>query len=303
MGARAEQLEVRVRSKTGIVTLYFTPTIIPNWRITVTNTTLSAGYFQSGLPYNRSGHGPRPLVVFQGLTFENKPQGRLKFFFYKFLEDDYVVYEVLRKPGLPKDYTMQDMANDYAVMIQEEFGGPVDVIGISTGGSIVQHFAADHPQLVRRLVIHSSAYTLAESAKQLQMEVGRLAEQGKWWHANALLVASVMPRAGLLKYLSQPLVWLASTLMSLKPPEDPSDLVVTVLAEDQFNFRERLAEIQAPTLVVAGMQDPFYTPALFRETAAGIPNARLILYEGMGHPASGKQFVKDLLAFLREERS
>ena len=33
-----------------------------------------SGYFRSGLPYNQSGHGPRPLVIIQGLMFENKPQ-------------------------------------------------------------------------------------------------------------------------------------------------------------------------------------------------------------------------------------
>ena len=37
----------------------------------------SAGYFRSVLPYNRSGHGPRPLGVFQSLMLENKPQPRL----------------------------------------------------------------------------------------------------------------------------------------------------------------------------------------------------------------------------------
>jgi hypothetical protein len=46
------------------------------------------------------------------------------------------------------------------------------------------------------------------------------------------------------------------------------------------------------------LKDPFYTETLFRETAAGIPNARLVLYRGMGHPASGKQFQKDLRSFL-----
>jgi pimeloyl-ACP methyl ester carboxylesterase len=86
----------------------------------------------------------------------------------------------------------------------------------------------------------------------------------------------------------------------LGAPKDPSDTVVTLEAEDKFNFKERLAQITAPTLVAAGEQDPFYTPALFRETAAGIPHARLILYPGMGHPASGKHFQQDVLAFLRE---
>jgi pimeloyl-ACP methyl ester carboxylesterase len=69
-----------------------------------------------------------------------------------------------------------------------------------------------------------------------------------------------------------------------------------------YNFKKRLAQITAPTLVAAGDRDPFYTPALFRETAEGIPNARLILYPDMGHPASGKQFRRDVLAFLREDR-
>jgi hypothetical protein len=45
---------------------------------------------------------------------------------------------------------------------------------------------------------------------------------------------------------------------------------------------------------------PFYTPALFRETAAGIPHARLVLYEKMRHPAIGKQFEREVLAFLKE---
>lgn len=258
----------------------------------------STGYFRSGLPYNRFGHGPRPLVIIQGLMFENKPQTGLVTWMYNFLGHDYTAYSVLRKPGLPQSYTLQDMADDYAVMIGDEFGGPVDVIGISTGGSIAQPFAADHLDLVRRLVIHSSAYTLSEPARQAQMAVGQLARQRKWREAWATLLGFALPPGP----LARPQIWLASLLMSLAPPEDPSDLVVTVEAEDQFNFKERLAEITAPTLVVAGERDPFYTPTLFRETAAGIPNARLSLYPGMGHPAGGKQFERDVLAFLREDR-
>ena len=100
--------------------------------------------------------------------------------------------------------------------------------------------------------------------------------------------------------MRQPVVWLAAPLMALGAPQDPNDVIVTVEAEDQHNFKDRLAQITAPALIVAGEQDPFYTPALFRETAAGIPHARLCLYPNMGHPAAGKQFERDVLAFLRE---
>jgi pimeloyl-ACP methyl ester carboxylesterase len=260
----------------------------------------SSGYFRNGLPYNKSGHGPKPLIIFQGLMFENKPQPGMTFG-YGFLEKEYTVYAVLRKPGLPQGYTLKDMADDYAAMIYQEFGGPVDVVGVSTGGSLAQHFAADHPNLLRRLVIHSSAHTLGEAGKQVQLEIGRLARLGQVrqaWHA---MIDFVLPCTGLWKLLSPPLTWTAAQLLSLGGTSDLSDLVITIEAEDRHAFKDRLSEISAPTLVIAGVDDPFYSPALFRETAAGIPDARLVLYEKMRHPAMGKQFEREVLAFLKEE--
>jgi hypothetical protein len=79
-------------------------------------------------------------------------------------------------------------------------------------------------------------------------------------------------------------------------------MVVTVEAEDKHVFRDRLAEITASNLAVEGDRDPFYSEALFRKKAAGIPNARPILYQGIGYPASGGQFRRDLLAFLTEKK-
>ncbi|MFO7706294.1 MAG: alpha/beta hydrolase [Halopseudomonas sp.] len=154
----------------------------------------AAGYFRSGLPYNRFGRGPRPLVVVQGLVFENKPQPGLATRMYHFLGKDYTVYSVLRKPGLPQGYTLADMAGDYAAMIREEFGRPVDVLGISTGGSIVQPLAADHPDVVRRLVIHSSAYALSEPARMLQLEVGRLAAERRRHRLRCQAACQVLRR-------------------------------------------------------------------------------------------------------------
>jgi len=74
--------------------------------------------------------------------------------------------------------------------------------------------------------------------------------------------------------------------------------MVELEAEDKHDFKERLAEIKVPTLVIGGEEDFFYP---IRETAAGIPNAKLILYEGVGHLAMMKrQFSEDVIAFLTE---
>ena len=261
---------------------------------------VTTGRLGKGLPYVRFGIGPRPLVVFAGLGAENTVSPTMARMMYRFLGEAYTVYLVTRRPGLPEGFTLADMADDYATMITEEFDGPVDVIGVSTGGSIALHFGADHPDLVRRLVLHSGAHTLNDDAKRLQLEFARLGGLGRWQAAFALLSRMMLPRSGPLKVLGRPLAQVAGWLMSRRPPKDASDLVVTVQAEDALAFRDRLPEIRVPTLVAGGTEDPFYSAGLFRETAAGIPGARLALYQGMGHPAHGKQFRRDVLAFLAE---
>ncbi len=264
-----------------------------------------AGYSHNHIPYNRVGHGPRTLVIFRGLFFRNRPLPEilapLYRNYYQYLEKDYTIYLVLRKQGLPDGYSLKDMSDDYATMIREEIGAPVDVIGVSTGGSIAQYFAADHPDLLRKLIIHSSAYTLGELSRSVQIRIGLLARQRRWRAAYAALIGPMLPRSGPMMHMARPFTWIGSLLAGiLAAPEDPSDLVVTIEAEDKHNFKDRLKQIKAPTLVVAGDKDPFYPADLFRETAEGIPNARLILYKGMGHPASGKQFHRDVLNFLHE---
>ncbi|HEX4920620.1 MAG TPA: alpha/beta hydrolase, partial [Candidatus Bathyarchaeia archaeon] len=262
----------------------------------------ATGYFRNGLPYSRAGSGPRTLVVFEGQAFENKPMPSLMVAgLYRFLEQDYTIYSVNRKPGLPSGYTMQNMADDYATMIREEFGGPVDVIGVSTGGSIAQHVAADLPDLVRKLVLHSTAHTLGEAGKAVQWRIGELVRQGRRREVCTTMLGLMLPSAGIKRDVGRLAVWVAGFIMPLILPKDLSDLAITIEAEDKLHFKDRLSEITASTLVVAGDKDPFYSETLFRETAEGIPNARLILYQGMGHPAHGKHFRQDVLAFLKED--
>lgn len=264
----------------------------------------AAGHFHGGLPYNRTGRGPRRLVALQGLMFENEPMSGISARFilapYESLADEYTTYVVTRRPGLPQGFSLADMAADYAAMIAEEHGGPVDVVGTSTGGSIALQLAADHPEAVRRLVVHSAAYTLGPVGRRIQKKAAELAARGEWGAVASLMMEWVMPRRGLKRRLMRPLGCAAGLAMSFGAPSDASDFIVTVEAEDAFDFRSRLGEIRAPTLVIAGAEDPGYTPELFRETAAGIPDACLILYDGMGHPASGPVFRRDLRAFLLE---
>lgn len=263
----------------------------------------SVGTLHGGLPFRRSGDGPRVLVVLQGLTFEHKAPPRWAAAFgptsYGFLGDDFTVYVVDRRPGLAVGSTMTDIAADYAVAIRAEFDPPVDVLGVSTGGSVALYLAADHPDVVRRLVIHSSACRLGDEARALQMRWARLAERGRRLQIAREMLGTVLPANA----PGRATAALVAIPFAATAPRHPHDMVATIEAEDRHDFEARLGEIRAPTLVVAGTADPYYPVDLLRRTAEGIPGARLVLYQGQGHPARGERFARDVLAFLREPTS
>jgi len=50
-----------------------------------------------------------------------------------------------------------------------------------------------------------------------------------------------------------------------------------------MNFKERLYEINAPTLIISGETDNVNTVEDVKTTAGGIPDATRILYEYYGH--------------------
>lgn len=256
------------------------------------------GYSGNCLPYAYFGNGPHNLVVFGGLEFRHKPPSavmlRMSTGYLRGLEGSYKIYIVSRKPGLPLGYSLSDMSDDYAVMIKNELGGMADIIGVSTGGAIAQHFAIDHPDLVGRLVLVMTGFRLTEEARELQREVADLARKGKRRAASALLGTAII-RKGIAKHFFKLLMGLMGPLMI---PADPSDGIVEIEAEDSHDLSDLLDRIKAETLVIGGEEDFFYP---VRETAAKIPNARLVLYPDVGHNAMfvrSRQFGEEIRAFL-----
>src|SRR3712207_2271248 len=139
------------------------------------------GMLKGGLPCLSFGEGP-PLVVFPGLGMTNaNPTGFQRWGEVRLLAPlarSFTVYRVGRRVGLKRGTTMVDLANDYAGALEEEFGGPVDVLGISTGGSLALQLAADRPGLVRKLVVAGAAYRLSEHGREFQRRVAQLAAAG-----------------------------------------------------------------------------------------------------------------------------
>jgi len=266
------------------------------------NLKVTTGRFGNGIPFMHFGSGERKLVIFAGGPGSEIPSGlmlRMMTSGFKIFTQDYTVYMMMRKSNLPSGYSTRDMSEDYATVIRDELGGPVDVIGMSYGGLVAQHFAADHPELIRRLVLAITAYEVSDAGKELDTLVAKLQSQGKWGAAYATGVTGVYQR-GFKKYMFMLLMHLFF-LAKRKAPAYPTDPLIEDEAETNHDTKEGLREISVPTMLIGGNEDFFFPAELYRKTAAGIPNARLILYEGLGHNAGfDKRLNSDILAFLRE---
>ena len=80
----------------------------------------------------------------------------------------------------------------------------------------------------------------------------------------------VPPRRG--QIAAGALAWLAGPRL-LAGGDDLSDMATTIDAEDAFDLALCPQPIRAPTLILVGADDRFYTRELFAETAALIPAA------------------------------
>lgn len=177
---------------------------------------------------------------------------------------------------------MGDIAAEHAEAINALGRGPVDVLGVSTGGSIAQELAGDHPHLVRRLVLASTGCRLSAMTKRLQARVAQHIRAGEPDQALAALVVGIFFPAA--QSLARPLAPLAGRLG--RDLDDLDDLATTIEAEDEFDLASCAASIEAPTLIVAGARDRFHPKPLLDETQRLIAGSVLHTIPRHGHVTS-----------------
>ena len=241
---------------------------------------VTEGTLSTGVPYLRLGSGP-PLLVAAGLTATHaNPTGtwrRTSLAWARPFAEHFTVYLVNRRPGLQPGTTMSQIADDYARAIEDDIGEPVLLHGTSTGGSVSLQLAVDRPELVRRLVLAASACRLSPEARDLMARVARLTEEGDRRGAMAVMIgASTKPAHG---FLTRRVGWVIG---QFSPTEAP-DMLRVIEAEDDFDVEDELDRVTAPTLVLGGDADGFYSRDLFERTAAGVRDGRALVFAGKSH--------------------
>jgi pimeloyl-ACP methyl ester carboxylesterase len=250
------------------------------------------------LPALVTGNAHPPLLYLGGLLPTAGVDGALARRSAEFsarpLADLRRVYYTNRRQDLPDGMTMAELAGEHAQAIGTLEAGPVDVVGVSTGGSIAQQLATDHPESVRRLVLVATGCRLTEKTRRLQSRVAAHVRAGDPRRALASAAVGVFLPGG------EPLARLLAPLMTPLARSDLSDLATTIEAEDGFDLAQCPHAITAPTLIAAGTRDRFYPQAILEETQQLIPGSTLRRFSGRGHLTlmSDSRLTATMRAFL-----
>jgi 3-oxoadipate enol-lactonase len=177
---------------------------------------------------------------------------------------------------VPGPCTIADLAADVLALLDDLGVGRFSYAGVSIGGAIGQQLALTVPDRVGELALIATAAQFADPPSWA-VRAQQVREQG-----TELLVPS---RTG---------TWFTAEFAAREPAEAERLLAMlrSTSAEGYaacceaigvFDVRDRLGEISAPTLAIAGAEDPATTGEMMRELAEGIPGAQFVVIPGAAH--------------------
>ncbi len=181
-------------------------------------------------------------------------------------------------------YSTEQMADDYAGLLEALNIPSAQVIGCSMGSTIAQQLAIRHPEKVHSLVLMCPwarcDYTANLIFNHMMASKARLRPEEFSRFIHLLIYSkSSLDNAAFTAELEEGLRSDATN----PDPQPLHGLEGQAIACMQHNVLEELSGIRKPTLVIGGKKDIFTPEWMAREVAAAIPGAELYLYENLGH--------------------
>jgi pimeloyl-ACP methyl ester carboxylesterase len=191
------------------------------------------------------------------------------------------------KPG----YTGADLAGDVTGVLDALGRRSAHLAGISMGGALAQQVALAHPERVDSLVLFSTS-----PAVPVRSELPPASDDLWPYFTGEVPLPDWAEREAVIDYLTVYERHLEAAeyfddahvrALVARIVDRTNDAAASVmnhaLAEEGEQARGRLDEIAAPALVIHGTADPLFPFGHAEALARGIPRAKLLPLEGVGH--------------------
>lgn len=190
---------------------------------------------------------------------------------------------ITRRPLKGTGYTVPDMADDAAGLLDALSIESAHVVGVSMGGMISQELAIRHPGKVRSLCSIMSNTGDRKNGGIAGSLVAKMARQKPPTRATAVeqtvetfrLISGPHFDPDEYRHVAE-----ASFARSFAPDGVARQTAAIAASRDRTAL---LASVKAPTLVIHGLIDPLVKFSGGQATAQAIPSARLLAFGDMGH--------------------
>ncbi|MGI5157696.1 3-oxoadipate enol-lactonase [Microbispora sp. CA-102843] len=175
------------------------------------------------------------------------------------------------------DFTVDDLAAEVLGLLDRHAVETVAYGGVSLGGAVGTTLALRAPDRVASLVLccTSARFGTAESWRERAALVRAEGTEPLTEATSRRWFTAGFPDAG--RYLD------------MLRGADPEGYAACCEALAVFDVRDRLGDVRAPALVIAGAEDPATPPAHAEVLARGIPDAELLVVPGAAHLATAER--------------
>lgn len=223
--------------------------------------------------YCRFGKGNRVFVMIPGLSL--KPLTPMETVFEAScaaLTEEFTVYIFDRRTDIPDSYSIEEMAEDTAAVIELLGLKDISLFGSSQGGMIAQCIAINHPDLVSALVLASSASRPNPNTVSVISRWINLAEERKNDELIADMVNAVYSPAFVEQYADDLL-----SAMGALSEEDLKKFLIVAAPIISFDCYDSLDIISCPVLVIGTWGDKVLTGKAAEEISEKI-GCELFMY-------------------------
>ncbi len=238
------------------------------------------------MDYMQFGNGDKTMVILPGLGVQSV-MGSADAIAqaYKQFADEYTVYLFERRNDIPETYSVEEMAKDTAAALRALGLEDIYLCGASMGGMISMDIAIEDPDLVKKVVIGSSAACVTD--EQYDKSIGawvRLAEEKD---AEGLYLAfgeQVYPEEVFEQYRD----YLTETAKTVTD-EELRRFIIQGKGIKGYDVTDKLSSIQCPLLAIGAKDDKVLggdATEKIAELLKDHPDCESYVYEdGYGHAA------------------